>query len=90
MKAEKSLLLVLLVLLSLAALCLTGCGSPGTTLAQFTPTAATTGTGGSTTAASAMFRADLERTGVYPGGGPTQLPGLVWKLKAGGAARGLR
>ena len=33
---------------------------------------------------SAMFRGNLERTGVYPGGGPTQLPAVVWKFKADG------
>lgn len=30
----------------------------------------------------AMFRFDLERTGVYPDGGPTEFRGLVWKFNA--------
>jgi outer membrane protein assembly factor BamB len=33
----------------------------------------------------AMFRGNLERTGVYPSGGPTQLNGLVWKFETAGA-----
>jgi hypothetical protein len=42
------------------------------------------GNGGVSDTASAMFRGNLERTGVYPSGGPTHLNGLAWKFKAGG------
>jgi eukaryotic-like serine/threonine-protein kinase len=34
---------------------------------------------------AAMYRGNLERTGVYRGGGPTEVPELVWKFKTGGA-----
>lgn len=30
---------------------------------------------------TAMYQANLQRTGVYPSGGPTELTQLVWKFK---------
>jgi len=33
----------------------------------------------------AMFRGNLERTGVYPDGGPVEFPDLVWSFKSEGA-----
>jgi glucose dehydrogenase len=32
---------------------------------------------------AAMFRANPERTGAYPSGGPSELHGLVWKFETG-------
>ena len=40
-------------------------------------------TGAASNTGVAVYRADLERTGVYPSGGPTKRPKLVWKFKTG-------
>ena len=50
--------------------------SPSSTLLLNSPTITPT-----FTPASAMFRGDLERTGVYETGGPTKLEDYVWKFQ---------
>lgn len=76
---------LLLWALVIAAVALGGCGAEQTSLSQTGLQASTettaTGTGGSTAVASVAFRADPARTGVYPGGGPTQQPQLLWKFR---------
>ncbi len=59
---------------------------PSTTTPTMSPATTTppATTAGSTDAGSAMFRSNLERTGVYASGGPSQLNELVWKFKTGG------
>jgi hypothetical protein len=82
----------LLVPVLLVVVALAGCsGAPTTTTTgpaveppTTTPTPPAT-TAGSNDTGSAMFRGNLERTGVYASGGPSQLNELVWKIKTGAA-----
>jgi len=61
---------------------LAGCSGAPTTTTRTTTTPPTT-TVGSTDAGSAMFKSNLEHTGVYASGGPSQLNELAWKFKTG-------
>ena len=93
-----SIAVLCLLVLGLGALGLFGvcaCGGTSTTVSSSpsathptTPPAVTPATPTETTAAAtgeertAMFRANLERTGVYPSGGPTRRPKLLWTFKS--------
>jgi outer membrane protein assembly factor BamB len=92
-----SVTLLCLVVLGLGAFGLCGlcaCGDTGTTASRapsathpttspavtpVTPTKSSAAANGEEP--GAMFRADLERTGVYPSGGPTRRPELLWTFK---------
>ena len=80
---------ILTLLVLIATLGLAACGGKETTTttpAATTTTSPVTATTGSPPDTGAvMWRGDLERTGVYAGGGPSRLGGLVWKFKAGDA-----
>ena len=83
----------LALLVALAVLALAACGGGNVTTATpsashpatppavtpATPTKSTTAAAGE--AHAAMFRANLERTGVYPAGGPSRLPKLLWTFR---------
>ncbi len=97
-----SVVVLCLVVLGLGALNLCGlcaCGDTGTTASSSpsatrptTPPAVTPATPTENAAAAtgeehaAMLRANLERTGVYPSGGPTRRPELLWTFKTTSAA----
>ena len=87
------------MLILLLVVILTGCTGTSaiatTTDATVSAAASTTATTGAPTAtipgtirrpiasSGAMFRDNLERTGVYPSGGPTQFHEVLWKFRTG-------
>jgi outer membrane protein assembly factor BamB len=94
MKPRRSVALAVLIPALLAvALVVAACGSEETTTAAtravtITTQAVTTTTHATTTttdSGEAMFKGDLQRTGVFESGGPSQKPDLVWVFQTSGA-----
>ena len=77
--AAFTILLALLVVV--AGLALAACGGSSSTPSN--PLSASPSEAVTAETPVAMFRADLERTGVYPSGGPSTAPRLLWKLHMG-------